>query len=155
MTDKDLKKLNRRELLEMLIAQSKKVDRLQSQLEAAQKQLSEKQFNIEECGSIAEAALKVNGVFEAAQAAGQQYLDNISRISGEQQKICDRRLAETETQCEKMIADTKSKCDEMIRKAESESKTYWDTVSGKMNAFCEEHTELKKLFSEVSVAKGR
>lgn len=82
MTDKDLKRLRRDELLEMLIAQSKRTDQLQAELDAARAQLASRAIVLEEAGSIAEAALRINGVFEAAQAAAQQYLDNIRRISG-------------------------------------------------------------------------
>jgi hypothetical protein len=82
MTDKDLKRLRRDELLEMLIAQSKRTEQLERELEEARAALQSRDIFLEEAGSIAEAALRINGVFEAAQAAAQQYLDNIRRISG-------------------------------------------------------------------------
>ena len=50
-----------------------------------------------------ESKRKINGVFEAAQAAAQQYLDNI--------QACSAR-------CDKMLADTKKRCDAMEKKAE-------------------------------------
>lgn len=84
MTDKDLKRLRRDELLEMLIAQSKRTEQLERELEEARAALQSRDIFLEEAGSIAEAALRINGVFEAAQAAAQQYLDNIRRISGVQ-----------------------------------------------------------------------
>ena len=65
MTDKDLKRLRRDELLEMLIAQSKRTDQLQAELDAARAQLASRAIVLEEAGSIAEAALRINGVFEA------------------------------------------------------------------------------------------
>ena len=82
MTDKDLKRLRRDELLEILIAQSKKMDQMQAELDAARAALDSREILLREAGSIAEAALRINGVFEAAQAAAQQYLENIRRISG-------------------------------------------------------------------------
>lgn len=82
MTDKDLKRLRRDELLEMLIAQSKRTEQLERELDEARAALQSRDIFLEEAGSIAEAALRINGVFEAAQAAAQQYLDNIRRISG-------------------------------------------------------------------------
>lgn len=77
MTEKELKRLNRRELLEMLIIQEKKLERLQKKLEVAEAELNERRIAIEESGSIAEAALKLNGVFIAAQKAAEQYIENI------------------------------------------------------------------------------
>ena len=82
MTDKDLKRLRRDELLEMLIAQSKRTEQLERELDEARAALQSRDIFLEETGSIAEAALRINGVFEAAQAAAQQHLDNIRRISG-------------------------------------------------------------------------
>ena len=82
VTDKDLKRLRRDELLEILIAQSKKMDQMQAELDAARAALDSREILLREAGSIAEAALRINGVFEAAQAAAQQYLENIRRMSG-------------------------------------------------------------------------
>lgn len=74
-----LKKLSRQDLLEMLIAEEKRVEKLEKELEETRAQLQERQIRIEESGSIAEAALKLNGIFEAAQAAADQYLENIKQ----------------------------------------------------------------------------
>lgn len=72
-----LKKLSRQDLLEMLIAEEKRIDQLEKELQEAQEALKERKILIENSGSIAEAALKLNGIFEAAQAAADQYLENI------------------------------------------------------------------------------
>ena len=49
----------------------------QQELAEARQQLEERRIMTEEAGSIAEAALRINRVFEAAQAAADQYLENI------------------------------------------------------------------------------
>ena len=72
-----LKKLSRQELLEMLIESERHVEQLEKELEATRKQLEDRKIQIENAGSIAEAALKLNGIFEAAQAAADQYLENL------------------------------------------------------------------------------
>lgn len=77
MTDKQLKRLSRRELLEMLITQTRKVESLEAQLAEANRKLNDKILVIEDSGSLAEAVMRLNGVFEAAQNAAQQYLENI------------------------------------------------------------------------------
>ena len=77
MTEKELKKLNRQELLEVLLAQSKKIDRLQAQLKETKEKLAEKELMISEAGSIAEASLVLNNIFADAQKAADQYLYNI------------------------------------------------------------------------------
>lgn len=83
MTEKELRRLSRRELLEMLITQTMENERLTEELQQAQKELSDRKFIQEHAGSMAEAALQLNGVFEAADRAAKQYLENIRRMAGE------------------------------------------------------------------------
>lgn len=82
MTDKELRRLSRAELLQMLIAQVEENEKLRKSLEEAQAQLNKRQIAIENSGTLAEAALKLNGVFEAADKAAKQYLENIERLAG-------------------------------------------------------------------------
>ena len=83
MTEKELRRLSRRELLEMLITRTMENERLTEELQQAQKELSDRKFIQEHAGSMAEAALQLNGVFEAADRAAKQYLENIRRMAGE------------------------------------------------------------------------
>lgn len=85
MTEKELRRLSRMDLLEMLLEQSKEVERLQTELETVKKQLNDRRIMEQEAGSIAEAALRLNKVFEAAQQAADQYLENIRIQSGTSQ----------------------------------------------------------------------
>lgn len=77
MTEKELRRLSRMDLLEMLLEQSREVERLQKELETVKKQLEDRRIMEQEAGSIAEASLRLNKVFEAAQQAADQYLENI------------------------------------------------------------------------------
>lgn len=83
MTDKELKHLNRAELLELLLAQTEENERLKQQLQDARAQLEERRLLMEECGTMAEAALKLNGVFDAVDKAVRQYLENVQRKARE------------------------------------------------------------------------
>lgn len=83
MTDKELSRLKRVDLLELLIVQSRENDRLRSELEEARRQLEAKELRMQQAGSIAEAALQLNKVFEAAQAAADQYVLSVKAQAGE------------------------------------------------------------------------
>ena len=85
MTDKELRRLSRRELLQMLLEQTSEVERLQAELDKTRAELDDRAIMLESCGSIAEASLKINRVFEAAQQAAEQYLANVRRIDIGQQ----------------------------------------------------------------------
>ena len=88
MTDKELKKLSRAELLEMRLIQTKEVEQLREELADAKEQLAQRQLRLEQCGSIAQAALEVSGIFETAQAAANQYLESVAQQEGGTQKRC-------------------------------------------------------------------
>jgi len=84
MTDRELRKLGRRDLLEILIAQRKEIESLQQRLDEAEGKLKDRQIRIDRAGSLAEAVMELNGVLEAAQAAADQYLENIRIRAGEE-----------------------------------------------------------------------
>ncbi len=86
MTDKELKKMSRAELLELLIEQMEENERLQKKLEDVTARLKERQITMQNVGSIAEAALKLNHVFEAADAAAKQYIESVCRLVDERIK---------------------------------------------------------------------
>ena len=75
MTEKELRKLNRYQLLELLIIQTERADTLQKKLENAEAEMNDKSIRLSVLGSIAEASLQLGGVFEAAQKAADLYLD--------------------------------------------------------------------------------
>ena len=83
MTDRELKKLSRAELLELLLESNRENERLRRQLEKAKDLLANKAIKIDNAGSIAEASLALSGVFEAAQKAADQYLENVRRLAEE------------------------------------------------------------------------
>ena len=83
MTEKELMKLKRLELLEIMLAQSKEIDSLREQLAEANARLEDRNIAIEESGSIAEASLRLTKVFEEAQKAADLYLENIKKRAEE------------------------------------------------------------------------
>ena len=115
MTEKELRRLNRKELLEMLIVQSKELNRVQQELNETKRQLNDRRILLEDAGSISEAALKLNHVFEAAQEAANQYLENIKgghEVSAVSEKPEEGAVPES----------AESKAEEILRKAEEERK---------------------------------
>ena len=77
MTDKELRKLSRAQLLELLLVQSQELDHLREELADAKEKLNHRELTMERCGSIAEASLALTEIFENAQRAADQYLENI------------------------------------------------------------------------------
>ena len=117
MTDKELQKLTRTELLELLLVQSKEIDRLNQQLEALQIQVQQRKITLAQAGNIAEAALQLNGIFEAAQAAADQYLESIKNPVGD-----------TEERCRVMLEQTQRQCDELLLSTRMRSNQIWEVI---------------------------
>ena len=94
MTEKELRKLNRYQLLEMLIMQIERADKLQSKLEIAESQLNDTEIRLSSLGSIAEASLQLSGVFEATQAAADRYLEAAKKRAEEIEEEAYKKAAE-------------------------------------------------------------
>lgn len=92
MTDKELRKLSRADLLELLLVQTRETERMKQRIRELEQKLEQRQFRLAEIGSLAEAMLEVNGVVEAAQRAADQYLENIAAIEAETRQRCEEML---------------------------------------------------------------
>jgi len=114
VTDRELKRLSRPQLLEMLLMQTKEVDRLNEELAIAQAQLADRQLILENAGDIAHATLGLNKVFQTAQHAADEYLENIRRME-----------SDTQERCQRMESLTQEKCDAMLRKAREDARSFW------------------------------
>lgn len=117
MTEKELKRLTRADLLEMLIAQSEELRQVKERLKIAEAALANRVIEIDNAGSIAEASLRLNGVFEAAQAACEQYTENIRLLSERSQLVCRRMEEESREQAERLLEQTRRRCEEMEAQA--------------------------------------
>lgn len=90
MDAKELSGLSRKELLELLLSVIKENEKLKKKIAAYEEAVNNRTIAIEECGSIAEASLKLSGIFEAAQEAADLYLDNIRRIEAELRQLSSK-----------------------------------------------------------------
>lgn len=83
MTDKEFKRLKRADLIEIIYRLQENEEKYRETIIRMGKQLSDKQTKIENAGSIAEAAISLSNVFEAAQDAADRYLADIRRMHDE------------------------------------------------------------------------
>ena len=90
MTEQELRKMGRSDLVELLLILSRENAQLRGELEEAQAKLAERTIRMENVGSLAEASLALSGIFETAQAAADQYLENIRRMEQESRERCER-----------------------------------------------------------------
>lgn len=141
MTEKELKKLNRAELLEMLVATMKETKRLEESVAALQQQLDDRMIAVDKSGSIAEAALQLNGVFRAAQAAADQYLENIRQ----KERINRKIEADAQAEAARVIAEAKVKAARIEAQAKENVNDYWADAMKMMKHFYNDHQDLKEM----------
>ena len=135
MTDKELRRLSRADLLEMLIAQSEELREVKERLAAAETALASRIIEINNAGSIAEASLQLNGVFEAAQAACAQYTESIRSLNERTELICLQMEKESRKQADSLLEETRRKCAQMEAEAMTKCEEY---LAGLMNGQAEE-----------------
>ncbi len=168
MTSKELKRMSRSELLQMLLSQVEENERLKGQLEEVTAQLEDRRITCENAGSIAEAALKINGVFEAAEQAAKQYLDSIYLLETDQDELLRKLEGEAREKADRMLADANSykettmkeaddykaaaiaEADEYKAKVTAEADAYWTKVQNMVNNLMDEHQSLNALLQTTT-----
>ena len=154
MTDKSLERLSRADLLEILVEQSQKIDQLEQLLADAHAELENRKIIISKAGSIAEASIHLNRVFQAAEEAAKQYLDNIEELSGAQKEICANLEAESQKKAFLMLAEAKKLSEKIINEAKQESQKYWDEVNRKALRLMTAHRELQQVLNAIENDSG-
>ena len=120
MTDKELKRLNRKDLLQIMIMQQKKVDSLNAELKEAKEELERRRILSENAGSIAEASLRLNQVFENAQKAADMYLENISLMNEGVKQDCLKQCLNTRSKCRELLQSTRERILNIILESQEE-----------------------------------
>ena len=105
MTEKELRKLNRYQLLELLMIQTQRAEELQAKLEELEAKISDREIRLSTIGSIAEASLQLGGVFEASQRAADLYLEAAQK------------------QADEIIASARRRADFIVKKATLEAQS--------------------------------
>lgn len=88
----------------MLLEVSRENEQLREEKKQLEAQLQDRELTISKAGSLAEAALPLNGVFQAAQDA------------------CDQYIYNTQLRCRKLEEATKSKCRQMLDETRNQVK---------------------------------
>ena len=98
MISKELKKMSRRELVDIIYQLKKNDQEKQEQIAALEEALQEKRIRLDVAGSIAEAAMDVTQLFATAQRTADLYLSEIAAMKEETEKACAKILDEARRQ---------------------------------------------------------
>lgn len=134
MNQKELKRLSRGDLLEMMLSLSKENEHLRKELHQARTRLEDRTIAVENSGSLAEAALNLNGVLQAAQAACDQYTLNIRGRADELLAQAQEKLDGADARGQEIIAQANAQADRIVAQARTQAKQILDEAEKKLAA---------------------
>ena len=105
MTDKEFRKLKRGDLIAIIYEYQKKQEELVKEIGELRAQLESKNLKISKAGSIAEAVVGLDLLFETAQKTADDYIEQV-RLANEE---AEQKAAEIIKQAEKEAAEIVSK----------------------------------------------
>ena len=108
MTDKEFKRLNRAQLIEIIYQLQLEIDKLNKEKQELERKLVDKRIRLSNAGNIADAALEINDCFRSAQNAAEQYLNEIKAMREETEEERQRILTEAQAEAEAIIAGAKN-----------------------------------------------
>ena len=82
-----LKRLNRRELLELLLEVTKENEELRIKVDNLENQVKKQTIIISEKNSVAEIGIKITGVFEVIEQATKKYLEKKDMVDNEESML--------------------------------------------------------------------
>ena len=119
MDNRELRKLGRKDLLEIILEQTKRIEKLELDYEKVKKELNEKKILIQNAGSIAEASLALSSIFESADEAAKTFINNVEEFAKQEEKNIRKELKELK---KKKIAEIEKECEKRLLNAEKEIK---------------------------------
>ena len=145
MVSKELRKLNRRELVDVIYQLKKNEEQMQEKIETLEAELEERRIHLSKVGSIAEAATNITGIFSGAQSTADLYLREISSMKEEAQRECEKLTEEAE----KKIEEAEQIIGEAEKKAEAikiDMKTWYDVLASRYES---DYKKWQKLKDEI------
>ena len=121
MTDKEFKRLSRSQLIDIIYQLQLKQEELTAENEKLSKELADKRLRVSKAGNIAEAALEIHNVMQAAQDAAAHYVEEIQiRVDEEYQRI----LKKANNKATAIIEEAKQAAAEIVAQAKKENPDY-------------------------------
>lgn len=161
MTNREFKQLKREELIEIIYQLQLEAKKMVAANDALRLELEERKSKLKKAGSIAEAALTMNNVFQAAQAAADQYLEEIrtAALDIEKQRQCVLLDAQKEANeivlkarqtADKIISDAHRECESIYKKNEEDCIIARQQVAALLSA----HENLQAFISKAYSKEG-
>lgn len=148
MAEKELRRMSREELVEIIYAMQQNQQQLEKENEALQAQLQERTLKWEQAGSLAEAALSLNNVFADAQAAADQYLESVKAGQADAEARAEQIIQQAQAQADQLLADARRDAAALTAKAQKDADAQWDAFRSNVRSAVEVSPELAALLNQ-------
>lgn len=144
--------LSKNEMMMVMHDQEQEIEKLKSQVEELQAKLDGYEIKVSESGSLAEAAAKVSGLFEAAQLTVDTYLENMKKRDEESETV----FADVQKQADQIIAEAEEVANKRLAAADAEIEEKWAVIESRLLVMYESHKGLQELVeSGIFTVPGR
>lgn len=130
MADKELRRMSRPELIEIIYALKSNEEVLKKKNAQLNEQLNDRTIRMEKAGSIAEASLQLNDIFTVAQEAADEYLNSIKAANEsmeDKQRAAaieaDRVVSEAKAQAKGIIGDANEEATRIMTMAKEQAES--------------------------------
>ena len=144
--------LSKNEMMMVMHDQEQEIEKLKSQVEELQAKLDGYEIKVSKSGSLAEAAAKVSGLFEAAQLTVDTYLENMKKRDEESEAV----FADVQKQADQIIAEAEEVAGKRLAAADAEIEEKWAVIESRLLVMYESHKGLQELVeSGIFTVPGR
>lgn len=141
MTDKEFKRLNRAQLIEIIYQLQIKLDELSEENQRLSAELVDKRLRIGQAGNIAAAALEMNSCLRNVQRAADQYLEEIKALQSETAVQCEKVIAEARAEAATIIAEARADAATIIADAKKRQGEYDFAVDTILKEYGQNHSD--------------
>lgn len=129
--EKELKRLSRRELVDVIYQMKKNEQRLEEEIEELKTALEDKRLRISNAGSLSDAAAEITRLFSTAQSTADLYLQEITAMKSDTELQCSKMLDDAKKSVEKTLSDGEKKIAEIESRYRNEHKK-WKRLGGEV-----------------------
>ena len=124
MIGKELKRLSRRDLVDIIYQLKKNDQEKQEKLSKLEEALQEKRIRMSVAGSIAEAAIDITQIFSTAQRTADLYLHEIAAMKEEAERECAAMMEEAQAKAAAILAEGEKQFAELNARYKVEYQKY-------------------------------
>lgn len=137
----DSMNLSKNEMMMVMHDQEQEIERLKAKVAELQGTIDNYEIKISETGTLAEASVQINNLFEAAQATVQTYIGNMRKREEKSEQL----LADVQKQAEGIISDAEDVAQKRLAAADVEIDEKWAVIESRLLVLYESHKGLKEL----------